>query len=329
MTRKAATKRFWAIYWLFSADVWPWCPHFPAHYQGIQIWNGVSGRGCDKSRNQWRKAPFHWMRARHSVNEGSGKEFHRKGNSLKSLGPFSEQLDFENWNFLHSSSSHLLGSVFGRTDFSRILIFGLPDFFVDFVTGFFLLIFVGKSAQKNPPGESPAKSSKIYATEKSPTHFCRGAGPTTLCSYEFLQSAPKEQRRRPAENPSSKAWFWTVHFFSALYSLHALESGVGLSKITVSSWSVADWRWDGCLGTSCLCPLRLSEEQCQWLLTTTCSVQPSNLPREYSVHKAWWQFCLASYSGGRSQPTTRNLQSNVETQMPRPKTGTPTRIQPK
>ena len=67
----------------------------------------------------------------------------------------------------------ILGSVFGRTDFSWILIFGLPDFFADFVAGFFLLIFVGKSAQKNPPGKPLTKSSKIYTT-KSPTHFCRG-----------------------------------------------------------------------------------------------------------------------------------------------------------
>ena len=59
----------------------------------------------------------------------------------------------------------LLGSVFGRTDFSRIFIFGPPDFFADFVAGFFLLIFVGKSAQKNPPGKSPAKSSKFYTTK--------------------------------------------------------------------------------------------------------------------------------------------------------------------
>ena len=45
----------------------------------------------------------------------------------------------------------MLGSDLGRMDFSRIFIFGPPDFFADFVAGFFLLIFVGKSAQKNPP----------------------------------------------------------------------------------------------------------------------------------------------------------------------------------
>ena len=60
---------------------------------------------------------------------------------------------------------NLLGSDFGRTDFSRIFIFGPPDFFADFLAGFFLLIFVGKSAQKNPAGKSPRKSSKICTTK--------------------------------------------------------------------------------------------------------------------------------------------------------------------
>ena len=65
---------------------------------------------------------------------------------------------------------NLSGSDFGRTDFLRIFIFGPPDFFADFVAGFFLLIFVGKSAQKNPPAKSPAKSSKNYTT-KIPDNF--------------------------------------------------------------------------------------------------------------------------------------------------------------
>ena len=50
-------------------------------------------------------------------------------------------------------------------DFSRIFIFEPPDFSADFLAGFFLLIFVGKSAQKNPPGKSPGKSSKMFTTE--------------------------------------------------------------------------------------------------------------------------------------------------------------------
>ena len=43
------------------------------------------GKGMRRSKNQWRKASFHWMVPRHSVNEGVGKEFYRKGSSLKRL----------------------------------------------------------------------------------------------------------------------------------------------------------------------------------------------------------------------------------------------------
>ena len=41
--------------------------------------------------------------------------------------------------------SKVLGSIFGRTDFSRIFVFGPPDFFADFVARFFLLIFSEKN----------------------------------------------------------------------------------------------------------------------------------------------------------------------------------------
>ena len=99
-----------------------------------------------------------------------------------------------------------LGSDFGRMDFSRIFFVGPPDFFADFVAGFFLLIFVGKSGQKNPPGKSPAKSSKIYTTKipdtflqrgwakknqtNSPTSFrhCRSAG-RTISEFSALRVA--------------------------------------------------------------------------------------------------------------------------------------------
>ena len=60
---------------------------------------------------------------------------------------------------------NILGPAFGRTDFSRIFSFEPPDFFADFLVGFFILIFVGKSAQKNPPGKFPGKSSKINTTK--------------------------------------------------------------------------------------------------------------------------------------------------------------------
>ena len=63
-----------------------------------------------------------------------------------------------------------LGSVFGRTDFSRIFIFGPPDFFADFLAGFFLLIFRGKMPRKilqenpreNPPRVIRQKSSDTF-----------------------------------------------------------------------------------------------------------------------------------------------------------------------
>ena len=34
------------------------------------------GKWIRRSRNQWRKAPFHWMRARHSMNDGLGNELY-------------------------------------------------------------------------------------------------------------------------------------------------------------------------------------------------------------------------------------------------------------
>ena len=49
----------------------------------------------------------------------------------------------------------MLGPAFSSEGFFADFIFEPPDFFADFVAGFFLLIFVGESAQKNPPGKSP------------------------------------------------------------------------------------------------------------------------------------------------------------------------------
>ena len=55
--------------------------------------------------------------------------------------------------------SDLLGPVLGRTDFSRIFIFGPPDFFRGFCRRIFSPQFCGKKCPENPPGKSPAKSS--------------------------------------------------------------------------------------------------------------------------------------------------------------------------
>ena len=57
----------------------------------------------------------------------------------------------------------MLGSVFGRPDFSRILIFGFSSF------------LDGKKCPDKSSRKIPGKSSKIYTQQESPTHFCRGA----------------------------------------------------------------------------------------------------------------------------------------------------------
>ena len=45
---------------------------------------------------QWKKGFFSQKVGGSSVNEGLGKDFNRKGNSVKRSGPFSEPLDSEN-----------------------------------------------------------------------------------------------------------------------------------------------------------------------------------------------------------------------------------------
>ena len=101
-----------------------------------------------------------------------------------------------------STPRKLLGSVFGRTDFSRIFIFGPPDFFADFLAGFFLLIFVGKSGQKNPPGKSPGKSSKIYTTKILQHISADCPGQKLLRSLGPLPETP-ELPRNPSRSFSS------------------------------------------------------------------------------------------------------------------------------
>ena len=89
--------------------------------------------------------------------------------------------------------------------FLRIFIFQPPDFFVDFVAGYFLLIFVGKNAQKNPPG-NPRQDPPNFVQRKSPTIFCRGARPTfahfdmdnvEVLELDCLRRVPGEGRQAP------------------------------------------------------------------------------------------------------------------------------------
>ena len=93
----------------------------------------------------------------------------------------------------------ILGTDFGRTDFSRIFVFEPPDFFADFVAGFFLLIFVGKVPRKilqQNPRQNPPKPIQ----QKSPTTFCRGAGTTDFRGSRNLQHLGGAVFRRKTQN---------------------------------------------------------------------------------------------------------------------------------
>ena len=72
-----------------------------------------------------------------------------------------------------SSRLGFLGPAFGRTDFSRIFIFEPPDFFADFLAGFFLLIFVGKKCLEKSSRKIPGKILQNLYNKNPPTHFCR------------------------------------------------------------------------------------------------------------------------------------------------------------
>ena len=95
-----------------------------------------------------------------------------------------------------------LGSFLAERIFRGFLFLSHRIFFSDFVAAFLLLIFVGKSAQKNPPEKSPAKSSKFY-TPKSPIPFCRGARPKKVqphdCGTIVSKSALKQARNKSAK----------------------------------------------------------------------------------------------------------------------------------
>ena len=55
------------------------------------------GRGCDEALFSEKKGFFSEKGGGNSVNEGFGKDFYRKGNSVKRSGPFGEPPDSENW----------------------------------------------------------------------------------------------------------------------------------------------------------------------------------------------------------------------------------------
>ena len=77
---------------------------YGGHLSFCISWNRVLGRGCDEAEISEEKHIFHWIGGRHSVNGGFGKEFYRKGYSMKGSGPFRESPDSANRNLLLCSS---------------------------------------------------------------------------------------------------------------------------------------------------------------------------------------------------------------------------------
>ena len=68
-------------------------------------WNSepIFGKGMRRSTFQWKKGVFSEKGGGISVNQGFGKDFYRKSNSVKSFGPFTELPDSENWKVAASS----------------------------------------------------------------------------------------------------------------------------------------------------------------------------------------------------------------------------------
>ena len=96
----------------------------------------------------------------------------------------------------------LIGSIFGRTDFFADFYFRAAGFARGFCRRFFSSFLWEKSAQKKPPGKSPAKSSKIYTTKIPDTFQSAPEGAVKAsCGETVVQNL--------------KGCFWRVRFFSA------------------------------------------------------------------------------------------------------------------
>ena len=68
-----------------------------------------------------------------------------------------------------------LGPAFGRTDFLRIFIFEPPDFFADFLAGFFFFFssFLWEKCPEKSSRKIPGKILQNLYNKNPPTHFCR------------------------------------------------------------------------------------------------------------------------------------------------------------
>ena len=63
---------------------------------GISVGSLSLGRGCDEALFTEKKGLFSEKGGGNSVNRRFGKDFYRKGNSVKRFGPFTEPPDSEN-----------------------------------------------------------------------------------------------------------------------------------------------------------------------------------------------------------------------------------------
>ena len=98
--------------------------------------------------------------------------------------------------------SDLLGSGFGRTDFSRISIFGSPDFFADFLAGFCLPQFCGKKCPEKSSRKIPGKILQNLHN-KNPRHIsAEGPGQDLYRSLVFFETSlvsPESLARGPGD----------------------------------------------------------------------------------------------------------------------------------
>ena len=81
----------------------------------------------------------------------------------------------------------LLGPAFGRTDFFAIFLFA-AGFFRGFCRRIFSSHFCGEKVPRKILQENPRQDPPNLIQQKSPTHFCRGAG-ATICGSNGVHQA--------------------------------------------------------------------------------------------------------------------------------------------
>ena len=119
-----------------------------------------------------------------------------------------------------SCPRNLLGSVFRRTDFSRIFIFEPPDFFADFVTGFFSFLWE-KVPRKILLQQNPRQNPPKCVQQKSPTHFCREAG--QILGISLPEKQGNSQKEKKKRNPRKGGSLGFVHATEFAVEIHKMS----------------------------------------------------------------------------------------------------------